>query len=124
MIKTECEKCGSNKLKVLQSNKKTGLYCSKCGALIQWLTRAIDIRDAYNLLINNNDIRGKAIKRVIKYGGTTTIRCEKCGCLLFTSNVEVPCGQFDLIDAKYCPKCGVEFVNDHKEFSKNKYKKY
>lgn len=118
MIKTECIKCGSSNLKVMQSKTRTGLYCSDCGAFIQWLTRRNDIKEAYNLFIHKKEIRGKAIKRIIKYGGITTIRCEKCDCLLYTSNVEAPCGQFDLIDAKYCPKCGVEFVDNHKDFSK------
>lgn len=118
MIKNVCEKCGSKNLKVKQSNTKTGLYCSDCGALVQWLKRKVDIREAYNILLNNNDVRGKAIKKVVKYGRTTTIRCEKCNCLLFTSSVGVPYGQFDLIDAKFCPNCGVEFVDDHKDFLK------
>jgi len=116
MIKTSCDKCGSNHLRVQQSGTRTGLYCSDCNAWLQWLTRKGEIREAYQLLIGKNDIRGRAIKRVIKYGNVTSIRCEKCNCLLYSSNAEKPYGQFDLINACYCPKCGVEFVEEQKNF--------
>lgn len=103
---------------MLQTGKRTGLYCADCEAWVQWLTKKADIREAYHRFIQKDDLRGKAIKKIIRYGGITSIRCEKCDCLLYTSNVDMPRGQFDLIDANFCPKCGVEFVDDHKNFSK------
>ena len=113
-----CERCGSTNLKVLQVNSKTGLYCAECKSFIRWLNRKIDVREAYERLIPKDAVVGKAIKKIIKYGRTTTIRCEKCDCLLFSSNETRPAGQFDLIDAKFCPNCGVEFIDEHKNLYK------
>ena len=114
----KCKKCNSEKLKVLQSGDRTGVYSAECGAWVRWLKRKVDVREAYSHIIQEEDIRGKAVKRIVKYGRLTTIRCEKCDCLLYSSNVGAPLGQFDLIDASYCPKCGVEFIDEHKTFSK------
>ena len=34
------------------------------------------------------------------------MNCEKCGCLLYDSTSPKVEGQFDLVNAIYCPKCG------------------
>lgn len=113
----KCKKCGGI-LKVMQTSQKTGLYCAKCGAFDRWLNRKSDVKEAFNLLISREDARGKAIKRVTKYGGNTVIRCEKCDCQLYSAAAPRPLGQFDLLDANFCPKCGVEFVDPQKNLKK------
>ena len=113
-----CERCGSKALKVLHVNSRTGLYCMECKSLVRWLNSKIEVRDAYEQLIDKESIVGRAIKKIIKYGRTTTIRCEKCNCLLYSSNADPPAGQFDLIDASFCPNCGAEFVESQKILSK------
>lgn len=90
----------------------------ECKSLVRWLNSKIEVRDAYEQLIDKESIVGRAIKKIIKYGRTTTIRCEKCNCLLYSSNADPPAGQFDLIDASFCPNCGAEFVESQKKLSK------
>lgn len=118
MLNEKCRKCDGDNLQVLQVGEHTGLYCRDCGAWVRWLKTGREVRDAYSRYISLDEVRGKAIKKVFKSGRTTLIRCEKCNCLLYSSNVNKPVGQFDLIDASFCPKCGREFVEAHKNFSK------
>lgn len=112
-----CKQCGA-KLKVMQHGYKTGLYCAECGTWDRWLTSRDDVWKAYNTLVTTEDIRGKAIKKYSKYGGNTIIRCEKCDCQLYSAIAPKPLGQFDLLNANFCPKCGVEFVDSQKKFRK------
>ena len=51
-----------------------------------------------------------AYKRIGRTGKDTFIRCSECNCQLYHSAAPKPVGQFDLIDAKFCPKCGKKFV--------------
>ena len=118
MLDEKCRKCDGENLQVLQVGKYTGLYCRDCGAWVRWLKTRKEVRDAYNRYITPDEVRGRAIKKVERFGRTTLIRCEKCNCLLYSSNVNKPAGQFDLINASFCPQCGVEFVDVHKKISK------
>ena len=106
----ECHKCGSEKLLVRQREHRTGIYCRECGAWIQW----IDYRDAmrvYDTLKKKGIIPENAVyKRVGKFKGNMVVRCSECKCQLYHSGAPAPIGQFDLIDASYCPKCGKEFL--------------
>ena len=51
----------------------------------------------------------KVKKRIVRYSGNTIVKCSQCGCLLYRSNAPKPEGQFDLINAVFCPQCGREF---------------
>ena len=114
----KCPNCDSLELVVLRTNKKTGLFCTKCGTRVRWLNSNKEISEAYQRTIQPEEVRGKAIKMIVKFGRITNIKCEKCGCLLYSSGAEKPLGQFDLIGANYCPQCGSEFVESQKQMAK------
>ena len=43
--------------------------------------------------------------------GDVELRCPICKSLLYDSYFPKPQGQYNLINAKYCPECGVKFEN-------------
>lgn len=47
-----------------------------------------------------------------RYRNVSNMTCRLCGCLLYRSDAKKPEGQFDLINAKYCPQCGKKFKCD------------
>ena len=85
------------------------MFCKECGKLVQWILDK-DLDDVY-LQIKARTIKPneKATRKVTRNGNITIIKCGNCGCQLHNSRVPVV-GQFDLIDAVYCPKCGREFL--------------
>lgn len=105
-----CKKCNSENIEVRQANKRTGLYCRDCGAWIQWLTyretlRMYDHMNKKGLLPSD-----RAFKRVGRFGIHTIVKCSNCKCQLYNSGAPNPIGQFNLIDALFCPKCGLKFI--------------
>lgn len=54
----------------------------------------------------------ESTRYVRRYSNVSIMTCRKCGCLLYRSNAQKPEGQFDLINAKYCPECGRKFKCD------------
>lgn len=113
-----CPRCGSTKTTVKQTKQRTGLYCVECSKWLQWLWSGKEIKKAYDDMFVAGDLEGKGYKKIFKYGGNTTIRCSTCNCLLYSSKAGEPIGQFDLINAKFCPNCGLEFVKQQQILSK------
>lgn len=108
--KYKCGKCGSLNVCVKLSGKRAGLYCADCGAWIEWLSYS-NTKHAYKYLRDSGLIpENAAIKQVGKFQGSMIVYCSECKCQLSHSSAPRPTGQFDLIDAKFCPKCGKEFV--------------
>lgn len=62
-----------------------------------------------NWCVVMSEEKKRAKKRMARYAGNTIIKCSECGCLLYRSNAQKPEGQFDLINAVFCPLCGREF---------------
>lgn len=100
-----CPKCESNKVYVKPSGRRIGVYCASCNAWITWTTykNAQKIYDDINDAELNDDI---AVRKIYKRNGHTKLSCSKCGCLLFNSDFPKVLGQFNLLNAKYCPSCG------------------
>lgn len=101
----KCKKCGCNKVYAKPSSRRIGIYCSNCDTWICWTTYQ-KMRELYKekSLENLND--KVTLKKITKYGGITTMRCSNCECLLYNSCMPKVQGQFDLVNAKFCPKCG------------------
>lgn len=104
-----CRKCNSENIQIRQAHKRTGLYCKDCGAWIQWVTYR-EAQRMHDHLKKKGFADNKAFKRVCRSGTHTIIRCSECDTQLYHTNAPAPVGQFDLIDAVFCPKCGKEFV--------------
>ena len=103
-----CKKCESEHVVIRQAGKQTGVYCKQCGAWIQWLNDR-QLKELYKRIKEENDGKGMAFRHFIKRkDGSTIIKCSDCGCQLFNSNAAEPVGQFNLLNAIYCPKCGSE----------------
>ena len=108
--KYKCRKCNSLNVCVKQSGKRVGLYCSDCGAWLEWLTYD-GMQRAYKHLKDSGLLpEGVAFKQIGRFHGGTIVRCSECRCQLSHSQAPIPTGQFNLIDAKFCPQCGKEFV--------------
>ena len=108
-----CPACGSQDTVVKMTDKVAGLYCSNCGKRIRTVTRQ-KMLNADNRRIVNKAGDSCATKRIRKYGMNTIVDCDICGCILHSSRFPRPEGQFDLINASYCPVCGNEFPDEQK----------
>lgn len=107
-IEYVCRKCNSKNITIKQAGKQTGIYCKDCGAWIQWLTQK-QIREVYKKIKEENDGNGKVFRHFVRRDdGTTIVKCSGCNCQLYNSMAPEPIGQFNLLNAKYCPKCGAE----------------
>lgn len=104
-----CAKCDTTDVFINQAGKQTGLYCSNCSAWIKWLTKE-EIKEVSEYIKERHGDKDAAMRVFKKRLGATIIRCSECGCQLYNSSTPKPQGQFDLIDAKYCPQCGKEFI--------------
>lgn len=51
-----------------------------------------------------------AIRRIYKRSGVTRMNCGYCDCLLYCSLEPKITGQFDLVNAKFCPSCGRKLI--------------
>lgn len=105
----ECKKCQSDKVIIKQAGKMTGAYCQDCGAWIKWLNDK-ELKQFYKKLREETNSNGKAFRAFTKIRGMTIIKCSNCKCQLFHSDAPEPVGQFNLLNAKYCPKCGAELI--------------
>lgn len=110
-MKFRCEKCGSTMPSVKQVNSSTGLYCRDCGAWQKWLFARKEIAEIQSYIKNNLEPNDNRAERCfIKRKNITTIKCARCNTLLHTSGTPTPQGQFNLLYAVYCPKCGAELI--------------
>lgn len=105
----ECKKCGQTDVFVKQVGKQTGLYCSNCSAWIKWLTKE-EIKNVFKYIKEQSDDENVSPRAFVKKNGITIIKCSECGCQLYNSNAPKPLGQFDLIEAKFCPQCGKKLI--------------
>lgn len=106
-----CKKCGSKMPSIKQVNQHTGLYCRDCGAWQKWVNKRTEVSEIQAYIsehIEANDNRAE--RNFYKRNGTTTIKCSNCNCLLHTSGMQIPQGQFNLLEAKFCPQCGAELI--------------
>lgn len=102
-----CQKCNSTKYYTKPNKRRIGLYCADCNAWICW----IPYLKLCNLYHEIKPIaEDKAIKKITKRSGITTMRCSNCECLLYNSCKRNIQNQFDLVNAKFCPKCGRQFI--------------
>lgn len=103
-----CPKCGGDRVYAKPSSRRIGLYCAKCQSWICWVTYS-KMCDIYKRGDESHDDRVSK-KKILKRSGITTMRCSKCDCLLYNSCKPKVQGQFDLVNAKFCPKCGRELL--------------
>lgn len=103
----KCPKCDSRNVIIKQVGARIGAYCKSCYAWITWVDSAdiarIRKRTKY-------DEKTQALRKFIRAKGKTIIKCGSCQTLLYNSSKPVPEGQFNLMDANYCPYCGKELL--------------
>lgn len=85
------------------------VYCSDCNTWICKTThrKGIDIYRKINLDDLNENVTMRKFSRA---GGALRMTCAKCGTLLFNGAFPRVEGQFDLVNANYCPVCGRELI--------------
>lgn len=105
----KCKKCNSENIIIKQANTMTGAYCSDCGAWIKWL-KGNELNEFYKNELSKPENREKVSRNFFKQKGMTIIKCGNCKCQLFHSNAPEPIGQFNLINANFCPQCGAELI--------------
>lgn len=109
MLEYKCSKCGCEKVYAKPQGRRMGVYCSDCNSWICWTTYK-KMTEIYKN-IDEESLNDKvAIRKIFKRSGVTRMTCSKCQCLLYNSNYPKVVGQFDLVDAKFCPKCGRELI--------------
>lgn len=105
----KCVQCGNHTVYAKPNGRRMGIYCSKCNSWIAWTTYA-KMCEIYKTIEEqplNDDV---AIRKIFKRSGITTMKCSKCDCLLYNSCKTRPQGQFDLVNAKFCPNCGRKLI--------------
>ena len=108
-IKYKCKKCGCEKIYSKPNGRRMGIYCIDCGSWICWTKYSTMIEIYKN--ISDDDLGDRLAKRKIyKRNGITNMKCSKCMCLLYDSRYPKTMGQFNLVDASYCPRCGRELI--------------
>ena len=118
MLDEKCGYCGSQNLELRIVRGRTAIYCMSCGKFQRWVYNTGDIKRLYSHLAEKGLIEHKGFKVFAKFGGNVTIRCGECGCHLYATKAKEPEGQFNLINAAYCPQCGIEFIDEQKIFKK------
>lgn len=104
-----CPKCESERVYVKPNGRRMGVYCADCNTWIAWTTyrNALKLYGEIEEQNLNDDI---SIRRITKRKGNTKMTCSKCGCLLYNSDFPKVLGQFNLVNAKFCPDCGRELI--------------
>ena len=105
----ECPKCGSHKVYAKPKNRRMGVYCAECNTWITWTTYS-HMQEIYHNLEAEDLPDNISLRHIRKRSGVTTMKCSKCGCLLYDSSQPKIMGQFDLVNANYCPNCGKELI--------------
>ncbi len=109
MLNYKCEKCDCEKVYTKPSGRRIGVYCSKCDGLICWTTYS-KMCELYKSKEKVELSDSVALKKIFKRNKITTMRCSKCDCLLYNSCYPNVQGQFNLVEAKFCPLCGRELI--------------
>lgn len=118
MLDEKCRLCGSEHLELRVVRNRTAIYCASCGKFNRWVTSTGEIKRLYSHLAEKGLIEHKGFKVFARFGDNVTIRCGECGCHLYATKAGEPEGQFDLINAAYCPQCGIEFIDEQKILKK------
>lgn len=105
----ECKKCGSEYIGVKTIEGKAKIYCKDCGAFIKNIDYK-ELNAVFRYMKRYGYDDGKTFKNISNRNGYSLLRCANCGCQLYRTGAPRPVGQFDLLDAKFCPQCGREFV--------------
>lgn len=107
----KCLKCGGNMPSIKQINSSTGMYCRDCGAWQKWLVKRTEIAEVQQYIKEHLSEKDNRSERFFyKRNGVTTIKCSQCNCLLHTSGMPIPQGQFNLLNATFCPNCGCKLI--------------
>lgn len=97
----KCRMCGSTRVKAEPKGEKVGLYCLDCDAWVKWVDRKEGNR------INRELAKeGNGYIKVVKRRAITVVNCGKCNTYLYTVGLPIPLGQFNVSEARFCPKCG------------------
>ena len=106
-----CKNCGSTKVYAKPKGRRMGIYCGVCGEWICFTTYS-KMLELYKRIEDDPDSLSDRIslRYIKKYNGVTTMRCKKCDTLLYSSVFPKVKGQFDLVNASFCPNCGRELM--------------
>ena len=91
------------------SGQRMGVYCVKCNSWICWTSYKKMIQ-LYKQIDEDELNDSIALRRIFKRNGITRMNCSKCDCLLYSSFNPKITGQFDLVNANYCPNCGRKLI--------------
>lgn len=105
----ECKKCRSKNLTIKSVTGRNALYCKDCNTFLQWLDYD-SVMFMHEYLQDQEGNELKAYKRMIKKENATVLKCSECNTQLYNSSCPKPQGQYDLINARFCPVCGREFI--------------
>ena len=105
----KCTNCESTKVYAKPQGRRMGVYCAKCNSWIAWTTYS-NMKEIYKTIELEDLNDNVSLRDIFKRSGITTMKCSKCGCLLYNSCKPKVQGQFNLVNAKYCPKCGRELI--------------
>lgn len=109
MIEYKCVKCGCTKVYAIPNGRRMGVYCADCNEWICWTTYR-NMCEIYKNIDEESLNDSVSIRRIFKRSGVTTMKCSKCNCLLYNSGTPRVRGQFDLVNAKFCPNCGRKLI--------------
>ena len=104
-----CSKCGSDSIYAVPDGVQIKVYCAKCQSFIGF-TSYKKMKAIYKHLDEKDLSDSLSLRKIKKFSGVTKMTCSKCNCLLYNSLFPVVQGQFDLVNAKYCPNCGRELI--------------
>lgn len=105
----KCPVCGSTEIYTKPHNTVYSVMCLDCGSFIrnvkykemQEINREIDRQS------QENPIEGKSSRRrIVRRNNMVKMFCGFCGSMLYSSEYPAPEGQFDLVNAVFCPECG------------------
>lgn len=105
----KCPKCENTKVYAKPQGRRMGVYCSNCSSWIAWTTYS-NMKKIYKQIKLEDLPDNIAMRDIFKRNKITTMKCSKCSCLLYNSCQPKAKGQFDLVNANYCPNCGRELI--------------
>ena len=103
------KKCGSKEYYSSAEGIMMKIYCATCNAFICNTTYKQHMK-IYRTLDETKLSDEMARKRIFERSGILQFHCGKCNCLLYSSWQPKILGQFDLANAKYCPRCGRKLI--------------
>lgn len=104
-----CPRCNSRKIEYFLRGGHPAVRCYSCHYFLGRLSKPDEASLLADHMIDDGAV-GTAYRNIYTTDYGTMIRCSVCGCMLHESWHKSPKGQFDLIEAEYCPKCGSKFL--------------